>query len=355
LNDVQSAQRYFRKAVSLDSLNVSYQYNLGLLLAKIGDVDGAIGVYKNILKADISFVPAYQQLGQLCETWLKETVPYRDSIWSRVLSYRPNDYIALYYHGLMMFRSNDPDSGMVCLKRATDQDSLFYAAIYELALRNLARKNLDEAFFWYARALRLRPVNAKLYSEVGSYYEKAGRRENARSCYLKAVSLDSMNATYAEQLGLIYFAFQRFDSAALYLKKAAILNKENWSYFFNLALAYEFGSTRSADLAVRAFNDAITAYDLPGCANIYHHLGDFYLNQKKYAEAKSCCERMIQLEPANPGHILSMAHVYRAMGNTDREKKEFQKYLDATVMDSTKSESRQQIQRYLKYLETQTK
>jgi len=355
LNDIQNAQRYFREAVTLDSSNISYQYNLGLLLAKIGDIDSAIGVYKKTLKVDTSFFPAYQQLGQLCETWLKETVSYRDSIWSRLLAYRPNDYVALYYHGLMLFRSNNPDSGIVCLKRAIEQDSLFYAAVYDLALRNLVRKNLDEAFYWYERALRLRPLNAKLFSDVGSFYEKAGKRDNARTCFMKAVNLDSTNAIYAEQLGLIYFAFQKFDSAAIYLKKATLLSKDNWTYYFNLALAYSFDPMRSTDHAIRAFNDAIDAFDLPSCANVYSRLGEFLQNQNKYAEAKKCCERMLQIEPTNVEHIRSLAILYREMGNTEQEKKELKKYLDATSSDSTKTESRKQIKQYLKYLETQNK
>jgi tetratricopeptide (TPR) repeat protein len=160
---------------------------------------------------------------------------------------------------------------------------------------------------------------------------------------------------YAEQLGLIYFAFQKFDSAAVYLKKATLLSKDNWTYYYNLALAYSFGPMHSTELTIRAFNDAIDAFDLPSCANVYGRLGEFLRNQKKYVEAKKCCARMLQIEPTNVEHIMSLAILYREMGNTEQEKKEFQKYLDATTSDSTKTESRKQIKQYLKYLETQNK
>jgi tetratricopeptide (TPR) repeat protein len=351
LNDLKKAQRYLSEAVSKDSLNNSFRFNLGQLLARQGDIDGAIVEYKKIISNDTSFFPAYEQLGQLCELWQKETIPYRDSIWSLILHLRPDDYVALYYHGLSMFRKNMSDSGFVSLTRAVEEDSLFYAAVYELAIRNLARKNIEEAFHWYDRAVQLRPTNAKLLSEIGSLYEKAAKRRIALPYVLRATELDTTSATYAEQAGLLYYSFGSFDSASPYLRKATILEKDNWSYHLNLALAYsQMDSTR---LAVRAYRDAIDAFHLSDGANLYLRLGEFLSSKKMFAEAKRSYDRALEIDPTNFEVRQRLGWTYFNMGNKESAIKEFQKYLDSTASDTSKSDARKRIKQTIEYLNTQ--
>jgi len=349
LNDLQNAQRYLSTSVQRDSINISYRYNLGLLLAREGSIDGAITEYKRIVELDSSFFPAFEQLGQLCELWQKESVEYRDSVWSKVLNLRPADYIALYYHGVAMFRKNRPDSGIVCLTRAVEQDSLFYAAVYELGVRNLARKNIEETFKWYQRALCLRPTNAKLLAEIGTLYEKTSKHRIALPYLLTATAIDTANATYAEQTGLAYYYVGRFDSSSIYLTKAIKLDKDNWTYLLNLALAYtQMDSTR---LAARALRDAIRVFGLGDGANLYLRLGNLLEGTKEYAQSRIAYERALEIDPTDQEPRFRLALMYVQKGDHEAAKKEFHRYLQTLPNDSTMASKRHYIQNLLRYLD----
>jgi len=353
LNDLQNAQRFLSEAVAKDSLNISFRFNMGQLLAREGAIDGAIDQYKRIVVLDTSFFPAYEQLGQLCELWQKETAQYRDTIWTRALDLRPRDYVALYYRGLSMFRNKQPDSGFVCLTRAVEEDSLFYAAVYELAVRNLARKNVDETFRWYAKAVQLRPTNPKVLSELATLFEKSGKRRAALPYALLAADLDTANATYAEQAGLLYFSLGKFDSAAMYLRKAAVLDGDNWSFRFNLALAYtQMDSTR---LAVQAYKDAIEAFRLDDGANLHRRYAQFLSDKKNYAEAKKLYERALDIDPSNPETRYDLGWMYVNAGKPEAAITEFKKYLIATPADTSYTAMRKSVQNMIDYLNAHRK
>ncbi len=348
LNDLQKARQFLFRAVAKDSLNLSYRYNYGLLLARLGDIGGAIEEYKTIGARDSLFFPALEQLGQLCELWQKESVAFRDSVWARVLGLRPNDYVALYYCGLAMFRRGMQDSGFVCLERAVHEDSMFFAAVYELALRNLARKNIQQTFDWYERAVQLRPTNAKVLAELGTLFQKTGKHRPAIPYFVRAMQYDTANASYVEQTGLLYYSLGSFDTASVYLRRAVTLEKDNWSYFLNLALAYnQMDSTR---LAVRALKDAISAFHLDDGSNLYLRLANILSNRTEYGEAKRMYERALEVDPANPEPRFRLALMYVQMENRESARKEFQKYLQALPADTTTTAKREMVQNWLRYL-----
>ena len=348
LNDLGNARVCLSAAVSRDSLNISFRYNLGLLLARQGDIDGAIVEYQRILALDSLFFPAYEQLGQLCELWNKKSVDYRDSIWSQALILRPTDYVALYYHGLAMFRENMPDSGFVCLQKAVEGDSLFYAGVYELATRNLARRNVDETFRWFRKAVELRPTYPKLLADVGTLYEKAGKRREALSFVLRALTLDSTNAAYAEQAGLLYYSFGSFDTAASFLAKAIMFEDDNWSYHLNLALAYS--QMDSIRLAVRSYKDAITAFHLDQGANLYRRLAQFLSSKKRFQDAKEGFERALQIFPDDPEPLYGLGWMHYSTGDYRAATKEFERYLRTIASDTSKTDVRKSLEKTIEYL-----
>jgi tetratricopeptide (TPR) repeat protein len=266
-----------------------------------------------------------------------------------VLSLRPNDYVALYYHALALFRRDMPDSGFVCLTKAVEQDTLFYAAVYELAVRNLLRKNIEETFRWYDRAVQLRPMNAKLLSEVSTLYQKANKHRLALPYALRATEIDSTNATYAEQTGLLYYSLGSFDSSTTYLIKATTLEKENWSYILNLALAYvQMDSTQQA---IGTFREAIHAFGLDDGANLYLRFGNFLSVKNEYAEASVAYERALEIDPTNREPRFRLATMYVQMDKRAAAKQEFRRYLQSLPTDSTSNSMRQTVEAWLKYLD----
>jgi tetratricopeptide (TPR) repeat protein len=63
--DAGTAERLFREVTRANRAHTHAFYNLGMLLARRGDRDGAQGAYVSALEADVSYLPAQARLAEL--------------------------------------------------------------------------------------------------------------------------------------------------------------------------------------------------------------------------------------------------------------------------------------------------
>jgi len=158
--DVEAAIGEYREALRLNPNNDIAHYNLGLALDDKGDLEGAVGEYRETLRLNPGNEGAHINLGSAL--FKKGNV---------------DAAIAEYRESLRLNPEND-------------------SAHYNLGIALGAKGTLDEAVSETRAALRLDPKNPQLHYSLAYWLEKQGDREKALGEYRIAYTLKPDNSQF---------------------------------------------------------------------------------------------------------------------------------------------------------------
>jgi tetratricopeptide (TPR) repeat protein len=199
------------------------------------------------------------------------------------------------------------------------------------ATQALQKGDVDEALFFYVRALQFRPQNVELIAQIGEIQMQQENFDLASSAFLTAREYDPGHARSLEGLGLIYMAKGMHDQAIIEFQAAVANDNQLWRAHNALGVyedkAGEFAAAQlHYDLALAINPEAagvlnnrgyskLLAGDIPGATvdlyeaaenRLFHlawaNLGRLYATQGQYGEAVSTYK-----------HVMSEAH---ALNNT---------------------------------------
>lgn len=101
----------------------------------------------------------------------------------------------------------------------------------------------------YQNVLKIEPMSAEVYNNIGVCYEKQGRFRMAAKSYERAISINPRFYRSYNNLGIIYYKLKDFSKARAAYEQALQLNPGNSQSEINLALVYE--RLRRGELARR--------------------------------------------------------------------------------------------------------
>ncbi len=139
-------------------------------------------------------------------------------------------------------------------------------------------------------AQRRDPTDTDLQFELAAGYERSGRTEDAERVFRALIAKDPQHAEALNYLGyMLAERGRQLDEAVDLVKRALVLDAENPSYLDSLGWAYfKKGSYDSArDPLERA------AAARPRNSVIQDHLGDLYLQVKRYRDAVAAFDRAL--------------------------------------------------------------
>lgn len=145
----------------------------------------------------------------------------------------------------------------------------------------------------YEKAVRLNPVKASYYFNLGNALYKLHKFDLAEESYQKCINLDTEDDIYWYNFGTALYALNKFDLAAEAYQKCINLNPEDDAYWHNLGAAltmlgkYEEGK-QAYERAIR-FN--------PNRAMYFNDLGDVLCNLHQYEEAEKNFKKALELNP----------------------------------------------------------
>ena len=144
-------------------------------------------------------------------------------------------------------------SGQVNLRAETTAGA---ASLYRKAVGYQKAMKWQEAIETYNELLRLEPMSAEVYNNIGVCYEKQGQLRMAAKSYEKAISINPRFYPSYNNLGIIYYRLRDFDKARAAYEHALQLNPGNSQSEINLALVYE--RLRRGELARRTLERVLT-------------------------------------------------------------------------------------------------
>jgi Flp pilus assembly protein TadD len=180
----------FGHTVEVTSNNSLIHNNLGVVLARQGKTQEAIGHYTEALRIDPHYVDAHYNLGL-----------------ALVRKGKTQEAIAHYTEALRI----KPD---------------FAEAHNNLGAALAQQGRVQEAIAHFAEALRLRPDDAEVYSNLGNILSEQGRIEEAITHYAEALRIKPDYAEAHFSLGLTYLMIGNRDSAMEEYKILKTINRD---------------------------------------------------------------------------------------------------------------------------------
>ena len=200
------ARESFERATKLhasypDTLANSWN-NLGLLSARDGRTEEAIGYFDQALRLSPDHVVALENLGSAYRQ-LKEWDDARKA-YDRALAVSPNDPEANYGLGMVFAQTDDPARALEHLQRALQSRPAYPEALNNLGILYLRTQRRDEAVAKFEECIRVAPEFDQSYLNLARVYALEGAPDKARAVLLELLKRHPGHAQgekMLEQLG----------------------------------------------------------------------------------------------------------------------------------------------------------
>jgi tetratricopeptide (TPR) repeat protein/peroxiredoxin len=200
------ARRSFQRALELhasypDTLANSWN-NLGLLAARDGRTEEAIGCFRAALKLSPDHVIALDNLGSAYrqgKRWDDARKTYQ-----RALEVNSDDAEANYGLGMVFAQNDDTARAFDSLQKALKLKPIYPEALNNLGILYLRTERRDEAIKSFEESIRLAPAFEQSYLNLARVYASEGASEKARSVLLDLLKQhpdDPQAQKVMEQLG----------------------------------------------------------------------------------------------------------------------------------------------------------
>lgn len=146
------------------------------------------------------------------------------------------------------------DTAIVELKKAVEIYPSFADAYNQLGVAYYRKKNMEEAFRYYSKAIENNATNSTFHSNLGTLYFEKQDFNNALKAFGKAVELDPNYTEGLANLGSTYGALGDYDSALKYLHQCIRTSPDYAQAYFFLSITYKYkGDTQNADFYMNKF------------------------------------------------------------------------------------------------------
>ena len=298
----------------------------------------AIRAYVKYLRLRPDSAPIWVQYGHC----LKEggNAAEAEKAYLKALELGPDSPDTLLHLGRIKLALNDPAAAASYLERAASFHSPSLTAARELqelrsrpaddvlwaADKARDEKRWAEAIEGYEAFLRLKPLAANIWVQLGHCLRERGNAAEAEKAYLKALQLGLDNPDTLLHVGRIKLALNDPAAAASYLERAASFDSPSLSAARELqdlrsrpAAELLLGADKARD--ERRWAEAIEAYhtylDLrPEAARIWVQLGHCLKESGSAEEAERAYLKALELDPDNADTLLHLGRVKRLLNDT---------------------------------------
>jgi len=266
----------------------SIHYNMGLALAKKGDLKKAISHFSEAIRIRPHSFKGHNNIGfiyQKTRQWDKAIAHYK-----KALTYEPRQVDTLHNLGFVYKKKGQLDLSIMHFKEALTLDNHFEKSYNSLGILYLETKQINKAIAYFNRAIEINPNNFETLNNLGYLYLEMGQLVLAENYLNKTLSLNINYEKSYFNLGILYTQKNQQEKAIEYFKKAIQLK--------------------------------------PNLADTYVRLGDLLLRQNQLDEAEKAFHTAIELNQSYTEAHLKLGVVYGKKGQYDRAIAEFKRIIE---------------------------
>ena len=334
------ALELLNRARKMTPLDVALYLKLADGFALLGDVDGAVKIYNELItRGDPS--PPFRDIlrAKLVDVYLRNNDrAHASEQLQAILRETPGNASALYFMGSIAFEDKRWADAIDYYQRALLFNPGFEQARYDLASAQLAagrdadavktmqetlkqfpgkfageyllgmayhaQKNYPEALNRLiaaeaiGRAGETNRLNTTLYFQLGATSERAGDRVAAAKYFEKAIELAPDNSDALNYLGYMWAEKgENLKQAKQLIERALKIEPDSAAYLDSLGwVYYQMGKPREA---VDYLLKAVAATKDEPDATIHDHLGDAYAALKDMDKARESWAKSLSIEPSD--------------------------------------------------------
>ncbi|MBZ5506871.1 MAG: tetratricopeptide repeat protein [Acidobacteriia bacterium] len=309
LNKNAEATSSYKKATELDPKWFEAQQNLGLTLAKSGDLAGAASA----LKTAVTLKPNVGGHQALIGAWLSLAQVTEDSqtqeslaAYQKAAELDPANTEAQLGVARMTERAGNPAlAEQQYLKLAESGNSESIAHLIGLYLR---QKHFADAETWLRRYMTANPQNAAAQLQLGKLLAAEGKTQEAIAA-LEPLYKTSPDPKSARELANLYLEAKQYPAAATLLQALVGQAPED------AQLHLDYGTALMHQLKYpEAQAELLKAVQLkPGLADAYFDLGYAAQQNKNYELAIRALDARAKLQPETPATYFLRATAYDSL------------------------------------------
>ncbi len=175
----------------------------------------------------------------------------------------------------------------------------------------------------FVDALYYSPDSPLLWNNLGVYFVREKRIEEAERCFNRAILREGRTSRLLINLASIHRIQGHYDTALTLLKEAGGENRELAAIHYNLGMTY--GAMGENIKAVQAYRKAIELNPLKIGAIV--ELAELYKSNGHFEPAAECYQRAIHKHPSSAALYSNSGVVYKQWGRLKRAEQSFRKSL----------------------------
>jgi tetratricopeptide (TPR) repeat protein len=332
----EEAIQCYDKALAIDPQFVMALCNKGSALHILGQHEEAIRFYDKVLSIDSRDVEAWLSKGSVLTT----RGQHENALvcYDRAMAIDPKNAKAAYNKGLSLLSLGKDNEAISCFDQTLRVEPRFEMAWVNKGNALAAQERYDEAIACFDHAIAINPKNAGALNTKGTSLAALGRCEEAIVCCEQALSVDPGYATAWVGKGAVLFSIGKHEEAGICYDKALALNPRTaltWlSKGFVLATLERYRDALVCFQEAQKLGEPTAAQYVAQYQRFLRtdevHLGAAAANTNgaqewfskaanlaklgKHAEAVSCYETGLRLDPKNAAAWFNMGHSIGFLG-----------------------------------------
>jgi tetratricopeptide (TPR) repeat protein len=226
----------------------------------------------------------------------------------------------------------DNEAAIGTFNRATEARPDYWGNLSQLGAFYVRHGRFDDALVSFEKVVALTPENAKAYSNIGAVRLRLGDVDGAIEAFNRSLAIRPNYRAYSN-LAYLYRSQGRMEEAAETIEKALILDPQDYRVWGNLGATYLAipGKRAEADSATRrAIELAEPLLEVnPRNATLLALLAQYYETINEPHRALRLVERAVELAPDQVEVLFYAAGVYLGMKDQARALDTIRKALEA--------------------------
>jgi superkiller protein 3 len=327
-NEHEEAIQHYEKLIQKPRENVQIYEGYGASLAKLGKLQDAEGI---LLKAkSIKETPQGLSLLADVQSQLGKEKEAEDSVM-RALKHRNHDVGGLVQIGGVLTKLNMTDRALTVLDKVLKHDPNQADALLLKTSCLLKEKEYKKAEEIAKQAVELTPERAdawRLYA-ISMELNESGTEQEIVDTYQKAISFDKESTKSNTELGRYYAKLKRYEEAKKYLTKSYEEDKNDLN-----ALRYLIDSMLRTEQNDDALKLGLSFVEQnPESTDAHDALSHIYVETKEWEKALESVNRTLKINPKHDGAMVHLAETYLGQGKLKEAEKEVKKAMKLKKKD----------------------
>lgn len=316
----KDAKKNFELVLKSDSEDATSVFYLANCCDKLDDVQNAEKYYKKVLELRENYIDAYKNL---CIIYMK-TSRELDAIElaKKAKKIEPNDYTFDYLIGTANIAIKQYTTGIKYLELALFLNPQHFQIYNNLGTAYLLIGQRDKAINCYKKAIKIKPEDAISYYNIGSIYQIQNKHVQASDYFNKAYNLDNKE-NYLVSLALSELKAGHIENAVKHYKALALLHPEKDSFQYNLASCYEL--LKNYEQAIIIMKRLLSRN--PKSVVMAQKLATLYIEIRQFRQAKELYDSIILKSSPSADVLYQYAILSTQLYDTGTAEKIFKKVI----------------------------